>query len=105
PSPFHTICTSGSVSGVLGDYMRLVPFACVHILVIFRFFALVVRWPSLIVLGFWIVIQFLSGILTFSSTAWGGGEAGGTAWFAHIGGFLAGMALLFLMRPRRVARL
>ena len=54
-------------------------------------------------LGFWIVLQALSGILTFSRAAWGGGEAGGTAWFAHIGGFLAGMALLFLMRPRRGA--
>src|SRR5262249_23724857 len=47
----------------------------------------------------------LSGILTFSRAAWGGAAAGGTAWFAHIGGFLAGMALLFLMRPRRVGRL
>ena len=99
------IGASGAVSGVLGAYMLLFPFAGVHMLVIFGFFARVVRWPALIVLGFWIVIQFLSGILTFSSTAWGAGEAGGTAWFAHIGGFLAGMALLFLMRPRRVARL
>ena len=99
------IGASGAVSGVLGAYILLFPFAGVHMLVIFGFFARVVRWPALIVLGFWIVIQFLSGILTFSSTAWGAGEAGGTAWFAHIGGFLAGMALLFLMRPRRVARL
>ena len=99
------IGASGAVSGVLGAYMLLFPFAGVHMLVIFGFFARVVRWPALIVLGFWIVIQFLSGILTFSSTAWGGSEAGGTAWFAHIGGFLAGMALLFLMRSGRVARL
>jgi membrane associated rhomboid family serine protease len=99
------IGASGAVSGVLGAYILLFPFAGVHMLVIFGFFARVVRWPALIVLGFWIVIQFLSGILTFSSTAWGGGEAGGTAWFAHIGGFLAGMALLFLMRSGRVARL
>jgi len=99
------IGASGAVSGVLGAYILLFPFAGVHMLVIFGFFARVVRWPALIVLGFWIVIQFLSGILTFSSTARGGGEAGGTAWFAHIGGFLAGMALLFLMRSGRVARL
>src|SRR5215472_2465349 len=91
------IGASGAVSGVLGAYILLFPFAGVQMLVIFGFFIRVVRWPALIVLGFWIVIQALSGILTFSSAAWGGGEAGGTAWFAHIGGFLAGMALLFLM--------
>jgi membrane associated rhomboid family serine protease len=99
------IGASGAVSGVLGAYILLFPFAGVQILVVFGFFARIVRWPALVVLGFWIVIQTLSGLLTFSSAAWGGGEAGGTAWFAHIGGFLAGMALLFLMRPRRVGRL
>jgi len=99
------IGASGAVSGVLGAYILLFPFAGVQMLVVFGFFARIVRWPALIVLGFWIVIQALSGILTFSSAAWGGGEAGGTAWFAHVGGFLAGMALLFLMRPRRAARL
>jgi membrane associated rhomboid family serine protease len=99
------IGASGAVSGVLGAYILLFPFAGVQMLVIFGFFARIVRWPALVVLGFWIVIQALSGILTFSSASWGGGEAGGTAWFAHIGGFLAGMALLFLMRPRRVGRL
>ena len=99
------IGASGAVSGVLGAYLLLFPFAGVQMLVIFGFFIRIVRWPALIVLGFWIVIQALSGILTFSSAAWGGGEAGGTAWFAHIGGFVAGMALLFLMRLRRAARL
>jgi len=99
------IGASGAVSGVLGAYILLFPFAGVHILLVFGFFARVVRWPALVVLGFWVVIQALSGVLTFSSAAWGGGEAGGTAWFAHIGGFLAGMALLFLMRPRRGGRL
>ncbi|MGH7303074.1 MAG: rhomboid family intramembrane serine protease [Candidatus Rokuibacteriota bacterium] len=99
------IGASGALSGVLGAYLLLFPFARVHMLLIFGFFVRVVRWPALVVLGFWIVIQALSGILTFSASAWGGGEAGGTAWFAHVGGFVAGMGLLFLMRPRRVARL
>ena len=104
-SPVPMIGASGAVSGVLGAYILLFPFASVHMLLIFGFFARVVRWPALVVLGFWIVLQALSGILTFSRAAWGGGEPGGTAWFAHIGGFLAGMALLFLMRPRRGGRL
>ena len=99
------IGASGAVSGVLGAYILLFPFAGVHMLLVFGFFVRIVRWPALVVLGFWIIVQALSGILTFSAAAWGGGEAGGTAWFAHIGGFLAGMALLFLMRPRRVGRL
>jgi len=99
------IGASGAVSGVLGAYLLLFPFAGVHMLLLFGFFVRVVRWPALVVLGFWIVIQALSGILTFSEAAWGGGQAGGTAWFAHIGGFLAGMAQLFLMRAGRVARL
>ncbi len=99
------IGASGAVSGVLGAYLLLFPFAGVHMLLVFGFFVRVVRWPALAVLGFWIIIQALSGLLTFSAAAWGGGEAGGTAWFAHIGGFLAGMALLFLIRPSRVGRL
>src|SRR5882672_8008441 len=56
------------------------------------------------VLGLWIVVQFVSGLVTFS-TSGSEGASGGTAWFAHIGGFLAGMVLLFLMRPRRGGRL
>jgi len=99
------IGASGAVSGVLGAYILLFPFASVYMLLVFGFFVRVVRWPALLVLGFWILIQALSGILTCSAAAGGGGEAGGTAWFAHLGGFLAGMALLFLMRPQRVARL
>jgi membrane associated rhomboid family serine protease len=104
-SPVPMIGASGAVSGVLGAYIVLFPFAGVHMLVVIGFFARVMRWPALAVLGLWILVQFVSGIVTFSASAWGGGEAGGTAWFAHVGGFLAGMGLLFLMRPRRVGRL
>jgi membrane associated rhomboid family serine protease len=51
----------------------------------------------LIVLGFWIVLQVLNGLGSF-------GARGGVAFFAHIGGFLAGMALLFVLRPRARSR-
>jgi membrane associated rhomboid family serine protease len=94
---------SGAISGVLGAYLLLFPYARVLVLLIFGFFFRIVRWPASIVLGFWIVVQFLNGLITVSVAA--GGAAGGTAWFAHIGGFLAGMVLLFLMRPRRTGRL
>jgi membrane associated rhomboid family serine protease len=94
---------SGAVSGVLGAYLLLFPYARVLVLLIFGFFFRIVRWPASIVLGLWIVVQFLNGLITVSVAA--GGAAGGTAWFAHIGGFLAGIVLLFLMRPRRTGRL
>jgi membrane associated rhomboid family serine protease len=61
--------------------------------------------PALIVLGFWIVLQLLNGYLSYSAQALGRGESGGVAWFAHIGGFLAGMMLLFLLRSRQSRRL
>ena len=94
---------SGAVSGVLGAYLLLFPYARVLVLLIFGFFVRMVRWPATIVLGFWIVVQFLNGLITVSLAA--GGAGGGTAWFAHIGGFLAGIVLLFLMRPRQTGRL
>jgi membrane associated rhomboid family serine protease len=99
------IGASGAVSGVLGAYLILFPYARVLVLLVFGFFVRLVYVPALIVLGFWIVVQFMNGLITVSASSHGGAETGGTAWFAHIGGFLAGIVLLFLLRPRRSARL
>jgi membrane associated rhomboid family serine protease len=99
------IGASGAVSGVLGAYLLLFPHAGVLTLFTFGFFFKFVRVPALIVLGFWILLQLLNGYVTFSARALGRGESGGVAWFAHIGGFLAGMVLLFLIRPRQSRRL
>ena len=93
------IGASGAVSGVLGAYLLLFPYASVLTLVVFGFFIRVVRIPAMIVLGFWIVVQFLNGLITFGS-----GEQGGVAWFAHIGGFLAGLGLLYVLRAGRPRR-
>lgn len=93
---------SGAVSGVLGAYFLLFPHATVLTLVTFGFFWRFIHLPAVIVLGLWIVLQFLSGYLSLSV---GGGAEGGVAFFAHIGGFVAGMALLFVLRPRRSRRL
>ncbi len=84
---------SGAVSGVLGAYLILFPHARVTTLIILGFFFRLVHIPAVIVLGFWIVVQVLNGLGSF-------GASGGVAFFAHIGGFLAGMALLFVLRPR-----
>lgn len=96
------IGASGAVSGVLGAYLLLFPYATVLTLITFGFFVRFVHVPAIIVLGFWIVVQFINGLLSYGAR---GGEGGGVAWFAHIGGFMAGMMLLFLLRPRRSGRL
>jgi membrane associated rhomboid family serine protease len=95
------IGASGAVSGVLGAYLVLFPYATVLTLVMFIFFFRLVHIPALIVLGFWIVVQFFNGLGSFSTP---GGE-GGVAWFAHIGGFVAGIVFLLIIRPRAQARL
>jgi membrane associated rhomboid family serine protease len=104
------IGASGAISGVLGAYLLLFPHATILTLVMFGFFIKFVRIPALIVLGFWIVLWLLNGYLTYSAQTYSAqhlrrGESGGVAWFAHIGGFLGGIALLFLLRPRQSSRL
>jgi membrane associated rhomboid family serine protease len=99
-STIPMIGASGAVSGVLGAYLLLFPYATILTLMIFGFFVRSVHIPAVIVLGFWIVLQLINGWLTMSVSAMGRGETGGVAWFAHIGGFLAGMLLLLLFRPR-----
>jgi len=104
-SPVPMVGASGAVSGVLGAYLLLFPYASVLTLIVFGFFIRIVRVPAVIVLGFWIVVQFLNGLITFGAAVAGHGPEGGVAWFAHIGGFLAGIALLYALRPRRPLRL
>jgi membrane associated rhomboid family serine protease len=89
---------SGAVSGVLAAYLLLFPHASILTVMTFGFFIRMVRVPALVVLGLWIVVQVVSGALTYTVPASQGG--GGVAWFAHIGGFVAGLILLFLLRPR-----
>jgi membrane associated rhomboid family serine protease len=95
---------SGAVSGVLGAYLLLFPYATILTLVTVGFFFRTFHIPAVIVLGFWIVLQLINGWITVSASAMGRGETGGVAWFAHIGGFLAGMVLLLLFRPRTSRR-
>jgi membrane associated rhomboid family serine protease len=95
------IGASGAVAGVLGAYLVLFPRATILTLLLVGFFIRLVHIPALIVLGFWFFVQFLTGLLERSA----GGGVAGVAWAAHIGGFLGGMALLFLVRSRPRARL
>ena len=92
-SPVPMVGASGAVSGVLGAYLLLFPHARVTTLIVLGFFFRLAQVPAVVVLGLWIVIQVVTGMLTLGAT-------GGVAFFAHIGGFVAGIGLLFALRPR-----
>ena len=87
---------SGAIAGVLGAYILMFPQGKVKVLMGRG----VVPMPALVVIGLWIVLQFFSGIGSIANTA----EAGGVAYMAHIGGFIAGFGLTFLFRGSRGAQ-
>lgn len=93
------IGASGAISGVLGAYILLFPRTRVYTLLFFGFFWQVVRIPAVIIIGFWIVLQVISGLLNAGSL-----QHGGVAWFAHVGGFLAGLLTIKLWLPERKLR-
>jgi membrane associated rhomboid family serine protease len=88
------IGASGAIAGVLGAYLVLFPRAHVLVLVPLGFFTQLMRLPALLVLGFWFVLQLFQGGLMAQ------GEEGGVAYLAHIGGFVAGIVLIFLLGGR-----
>lgn len=90
------IGASGAISGVLGAYLLLFPAARVHTIVFFGFFVQVLKVPALIVIGFWAIIQVVSGLISQSIL-----NQGGVAWFAHVGGFFTGLITIKLWLPRR----
>jgi membrane associated rhomboid family serine protease len=95
-STIPMIGASGAISGIMGGYLLLYPRAEVETLVFLGYFIRLLRLPTTVVLGSWIVLQLFSGVLSLGMQA-----AGGVAWFAHIGGFLAGIVLVVLLRRRR----
>lgn len=92
---------SGAIAGVMGGYFILYPRARVLMLVPF-FFIFFLWLPAWVVLGYWFVLQFLSGVGTALVFA-GRNSAGGVAFWAHVGGFLAGIVLVRLF-PSRTQR-
>ncbi len=91
-SQLPCIGASGAIAAVLGAYMITFPRARVTTIVPIFFFIQIIELPAVIVLGFWILIQFISG--TVSSSASGGG----VAWWAHVGGFVSGIILFTTIR-------
>ena len=96
-SPLPTVGASGAIAGVLGAYALLFPRARVLALVPIVFVLQVVEVPALVMLGIWFLLQLFSG-----SVATLGSAGGGVAWWAHIGGFVVGIATVLLFRPRRI---
>jgi len=90
-----TIGASGAISGVLGAYVVLYPRARIQTLVLALFIA-IVSIPAVFFLAFWFVLQLFQGSLTLWFEV-----PSGTAYWAHIGGFVAGMALALIFRRKR----
>lgn len=98
-SEIPMVGASGAIAGVLGAYMLLYPKARVLTLIPIFFFFQLVELPAFFFLGLWFVLQFISGFMSLGV----GADAGGVAWWAHIGGFACGATLLpFLKKPRWV---
>jgi membrane associated rhomboid family serine protease len=95
-STIPMVGASGAISGVLGAYLLLYPRARVLVFIPIGFFSQMIYVPAALVLGLWFVLQVLSGGMSF------GHEGGGVAFFAHIGGFLAGMVLIGLFKHPHV---
>ena len=95
-----TVGASGAIAGVMGAYFLLYPSA--RVLTLVPFFFVFFTWlPAWVILGYWFVVQFLTGAA--STISYASQNAGGVAVWAHVGGFLAGLLLvkLFPARPQR----
>jgi membrane associated rhomboid family serine protease len=91
-STISSIGASGAISGVMGAYIVLFPRSRILTLVPIIIFFFTVRLPAVLILGYWFLIQFLSGFASLGEI-----DQTGVAWWAHIGGFLLGALLAFGM--------
>jgi len=98
-SSLPTVGASGAIAGVLGAYLVLYPRARVITLVPIFYFIRIVEIPALIYLGFWFISQLFNGLFALAA-AGDVFESGGVAWWAHIGGFVFGAAIIRFICPR-----
>ena len=99
-NPFSTIPTigaSGAIAGVMGAYFLLFPKSKILTLIFIFIFIQIIEIPAVFFLGFWILLQFISGSMSKGLVESGGG----VAWWAHIGGFLVGLTLILLFKKRK----
>jgi membrane associated rhomboid family serine protease len=96
-SRLPTIGASGAIAGVMGAYVVKFPHSRIITLVFIFIFLTTVEVPAAFMLIYWFVIQLFSGV---GSIGYSNVSRGGTAWFAHVGGFLAGVILVNVMGTR-----
>ena len=94
-SQIPTVGASGAIAAVLGAYLILYPQSRVQTLIFLGYFIRMAMVPAVVVLGLWFVLQLFQGVLTL-----GAADVGGVAFWAHIGGFVAGLALAKLLAKR-----
>ena len=85
---------SGAIGGVMGAYVLMYPRVSVHLLVPLGFYVTTFAVPAYFMLGYWFLLQLVSGSMSI------GAEGGGVAFWAHVGGFVAGAVLSFVFRNR-----
>jgi len=90
---------SGAISGVLGAYLLLYPRVRVHTLIILPIYITTVAIPAWVMLGYWALLQLIGGLGSLTQL-----EQGGVAFFAHVGGFVAGLLLVRLFASEDVLR-
>jgi membrane associated rhomboid family serine protease len=95
-STLPTVGASGAIAGVLGAYFVLFPHARIIVLVPVLFLPLFFELPAVVYLGFWVLTQVFSGVLSLASS----NEVGEIAWWAHVGGFTTGIFLQFFFVKR-----
>lgn len=88
---------SGAVSGLLAAYILLFPHGRIRTLITLGIFITLAMLPAWMMIGYWFVLQLISGFLSLNQV---GNEGGGVAFFAHIGGFVAGLLLVMPLRNR-----
>jgi membrane associated rhomboid family serine protease len=96
-SRIPSIGASGAIAGVLGAYISLYPRARVVTLLPLGFFFPLIQVPAVFFLGFWFLQQFLFGLVDSGAP----GVGGGVAWWAHVCGFVAGLALVWVFQSRK----
>ena len=94
-SVIPSLGASGAISGVMAAYLVLYPQNRIRVLFLFGFFARVATVPALVMIGIWALLQFVNGLGAIAVSQ----QTSGVAYWAHIGGFLAGLAITFVMRP------
>jgi membrane associated rhomboid family serine protease len=95
-STIPIIGASGAISGVMGAYIVLFPHGKVRAIVLFGFIGQVVLVPAWVMIGLWFVLQLFSGFASLGAAS----DVGGVAFWAHVGGFIAGAVLVWLFRDR-----